>query len=96
MQRLGNLVLVEESINTSLGSRPYSKKRPVYQQFKLLLARALSERPKVAANTRIDRAVASIEPYSSWNEGAIHTCQRSLVTLARAVWGLTEQAASTT
>ena len=94
VQRLGNLVLVEKSINTSLGNRPYSEKRPVYQQSKLLLTRALSERPKVGANTRIDRAVASIEPYSTWNEGAVHQRQRSLGTLARAVWGLPEQAAS--
>ena len=95
VQRLGNLVLVEKSINTSLGNRPYSEKRPVYQQSKLLLTRALSERPKVGANTRIDRAVALIEPYSLWSEGAVHQRQRSLVTLARAVWGLPEQAAST-
>lgn len=95
VQRLGNLVLVEKSINTSLGNRPYSEKRPVYQQSKLLLTRALSERPKVGANTRIDRAVALIKPYSLWSEGAVHQRQRSLVTLARAVWGLPEQAAST-
>lgn len=91
VQRLGNLVLVEKSINTSLGNRPYSEKREVYQQSKLLLTRALSERPKVGANTRIDRAVASVEPYTEWNESHLHKRQRSLVTLARAVWGLPEQ-----
>lgn len=95
VQRLGNLVLVEKSINTSLGNRPYSEKRPVYQQSKLLLTRALSERPVVGANTRIDRAVASNEPYAEWNETSLHKRQRSLVTLARAVWGLPEQAPST-
>ena len=95
VQRLGNLVLVEKSINTSLGNRPYSEKRPVYRQSKLLLTRALSERPQVGANTRIDRAVASIEPYAEWNETSLHKRQRSLVTLARAVWGLPEQAPST-
>jgi uncharacterized protein with ParB-like and HNH nuclease domain len=91
VQRLGNLVLVEKSINISLGNRPYSEKRPVYQQSKLLLTRALSERPKVGANTRIDRAVSSIEPYVQWNEASLHRRQRSLVTLARAVWGLPER-----
>lgn len=96
VQRLGNLVLAEKSINSSLGNRPFSEKRPVYQQSKLLLTRALSERPKVGANTRIDRAVASIEPYFSWNEDSIYRRQRSLITLARAVWGLPEQAASST
>ena len=95
VQRLGNLILVEKSINTSLGNRPYSEKRPVYQQSKLLLTRALSERPKVGTNTRIDRAVASIAPYLEWNEALVSDRQSSLVTLARAVWGLPEQAAST-
>lgn len=91
VQRLGNLVLVEKPINASLGNRPYSKKRPVYPKSKLLLTRALSERHKVGTNTRIDRAVASIKTYDEWNEAAIKDRQRSLVTLARAVWGLPEQ-----
>ena len=30
LQRLGNLVRVEKSINTSLGNRPYTQKSPVY------------------------------------------------------------------
>ena len=94
VQKLGNLVLVEKSINTSLGNRPYSEKRLVYKESNLLLTRALSERPKVGTNTRIDRAVASIKPYSEWNESYLHERQRSLVTLARAVWGLPEEAST--
>lgn len=90
-QRLGNLVLVEKSINAALGNRPYSQKRPIYLQSNLLLTRALSEQPKVGTNTRIDRAVASIAPYATWSEGAIHDRQLTLVTLARAVWGLPEK-----
>ncbi|MBU3031862.1 HNH endonuclease family protein [Paracoccus sp. XHP0099] len=91
VQRLGNLVLAEKSINASLGNRPYSEKRPVYQQSKLLLTRALSERPKVGANTRIDRAVAKIEPYPNWNEGSINDRQKALGTLSRAIWGMPER-----
>lgn len=91
VQRLGNLVLAEKSINASLGNRPYSEKRSVYQQSKLLLTRALSERPKVGANTRIDRAVAKIEPYPNWNEGSINDRQKALGTLSRAIWGMPER-----
>lgn len=94
VQRLGNLVLAEDAINASLGNRPYSAKSPVYRQSRLLLTRSLSERPRVGTNTRIDRAVASIEAYATWNETSIHERQRALVTLARAVWGLPEIAAS--
>lgn len=93
-QLLGNLVLVEKSINASLGNRPYSEKRPVYQQSKLLLTRALAERPKVGADTKIDRAVASIEPYPTWTETAIGHRQRALVSLARAIWGVPENTTS--
>lgn len=93
-QYLGNLALVEKSINASLGNQPYSKKRPIYQQSKLLLTRALAERPKVGENTKIDRAVASIEPYQTWNQGKVFHRQRALAVLARAVWGMPEQTVS--
>lgn len=92
-QRLGNLVLVEESINASLGNRAYSEKRKVYPKSKLLLTKALSERPKIGENTRIDRAVAEIEPYPKWNEKAVEYRQQALLKLARATWGVPERTA---
>lgn len=84
--RLGNLVLVERSINASLGNRRYSRKRPVYCQSKLLLTRALAERPKVGANTKIDTAVAKLEPAIDWNEAAVTKRQEGLAALARLTW----------
>jgi Protein of unknown function DUF262/Protein of unknown function (DUF1524) len=85
-QRLGNLVLIEKSINASLGNRPYSEKRKVYPQSKLLLTRALAERPKVGLQTKIDIAVEDLEPFLEWNEVAIVRRQRQLVSLACKVW----------
>ncbi|MBO6866764.1 MAG: DUF262 domain-containing protein [Thalassococcus sp.] len=93
-QRLGNLVLVEKSINSSLGNRAYSEKRPIYLQSKLLLTRALSERPQVGTNTRIDRAVASIEPFSNWTESDVLQRQRWLAQLAHSVWQVPASAAA--
>ncbi len=87
-QRLGNLVLVERSINASLGNRAYSEKRPAYKQSKLLLTRALAKRPRVGRNTRIDRALDSIEQYETWNEETVSERQEALVSLSRIVWGL--------
>ncbi len=86
--RLGNLVLVEKSINASLGNRPYSQKRDVYRQSQLLLTKALAERPKVGANTKIDVAVAELDPFSEWNEAAVIDRQDKLAALARYVWRL--------
>jgi hypothetical protein len=86
--RLGNLVLAEKSINASLGNRSYSMKRNVYLQSQLLLTRALAERPKVGANTRIDVAVAGIEPFATWNEECVSKRQDMLARIAREVWSV--------
>jgi hypothetical protein len=86
--RLGNLVLVEKSINASLGNRPYSQKRDVYRQSQLLLTKALAERPKVGVNTKIDVAVADLDPFTEWNEAFVIERQEKLTTLARSVWHL--------
>ena len=86
--RLGNLVLVERSINASLGNRPYSQKRDVYIQSQLLLTKALAERPRVGENTRIDAAVAELNPGAEWNEAAVIKRQEELATLARSAWNV--------
>ena len=86
--RLGNLVLVEKSINASLGNRPYSEKRKIYPQSQLLLTKALPERISIGSNTSIDRAVEDLDPYPEWNEAAVIKRQGMLAALARSVWHL--------
>lgn len=86
--RFGNLVLVEKSINSSLGNRPYSQKRNVYRQSQLLMTKALAERPKVGAYTKIDAAVEKLDPIVEWNEAAVVERQNQLASLARSVWRL--------
>ena len=82
---LGNLVLVEKSINASLGNRPYSQKRDVYPKSKLLLTNSLAERPAIG-ETKIDSAV--LDPFTEWNEAAVIERQNKLTVLARSVWRL--------
>jgi hypothetical protein len=86
VERLGNLLLVEKSINASLGNRPYSEKRSVYPKSQLLLTRSIAERPQIGARTRIDLAVAGFEPFDEWNELAVLRRQETLSALARIVW----------
>lgn len=87
-QRLGNLALVEKSINSSLGNRPFSKKRLVYPKSKLLLTQAIAERPQIGVDTRIDRAVADLEPFDSWNDASVERRQAELTKLARRAWNV--------
>jgi hypothetical protein len=85
-QRLGNLTLVEQGINSSLGKQPFSVKRPVYLQSQLLLTRAIAEKPSVGVNTKIDAAVAGLDCFSEWTPSSVEKRQAQLVDLARAVW----------
>lgn len=86
--KLGNLVLVEEAINKSLGNKPYSEKRPVYKKSRLLLTKSLSEKPQIGVNTKINVAVRDIPPFPDWNQKAVVERQNLLGRLAREVWGL--------
>ena len=88
--RLGNLVLVEKSINASLGNRAYSDKRGVYSQSQLLLTKALAGKPKVGAHTKIDKAVLDIDPFETWNEANLVKRHRQVRELAGTVWGVPE------
>ena len=93
VDRLGNLVLVEKSINASLGNRPYSQKQDIYSQSQLLLTKALAKRPKVGSKTKIDVAVADLDSYTEWNEAAVIERQDKLTALARSVWRLPQPSA---
>jgi hypothetical protein len=81
-QRLGNLVLVEKAINASLGNKPFSRKRSVYQQSHPLLTRAIAEQAKVGVNASTDQAVARLEPFAEWNEDAVNRRQIGMAALA--------------
>lgn len=85
-QRLGNLVLVEKSINASLGNRPYSYKRTVYPKSKHLLTRSLAESQRVGRDGRIDRAVAGFTAFPEWNEKSVEQREAELAALARRTW----------
>ena len=85
-QRLGNLTLVEQGINSSLGNQPFSAKVPVYAQSQLLLTRAIAEKPRVGTNTRINAAVADLEPFGRWTPVEVEARQAQLAGLAAAVW----------
>lgn len=85
-QRLGNLLLAEKPINTSLGNKPFSEKRAVYPRSRLLLTRAIAEHPNVGKDSSVNRAVARLDPFGEWNEEAVGRRQAMLAALARETW----------
>ncbi len=88
--KLGNLLLLEKPINSSISDSIFENKKNGYNQSQFLLARSLVENSKVGNNTQINRAVKSLnlKKFDSWDSSTIDDRQEILVSLARKVWGL--------
>lgn len=94
-QRLGNLTLVEKSINASLGNKPFSAKRMVYPRSQLLMTRAIGESQRVGVATKIDKAVANIETFTEWNEASVERRQKVIGVQARMTWNVPDSVGPT-
>ena len=86
--RLGNLTLLEKTINTSVSNGTYAEKAPSYRQSSFLLTKSLLEMPQVGANTQLNRAVAGLIQFDDWTSEAITQRQVMLTALARKVWNM--------
>jgi hypothetical protein len=86
--RLGNLTLLEKTINSSVSNGSYSEKAPGYKQSSFLLTKSLAEKPHVGVNTQLNRAVAELIQFDKWDSPTIEQRQQMLVTLARKVWDM--------
>ncbi len=90
IHRLGNLTLVEKSINCSIGNGLFAEKRHAYVQSNFLLTKSLGQRVQVGMNTAVNRAVQGLEHFESWTSQSIERRQAMLVRLARKVWDMPE------
>lgn len=86
VNKLGNLALAERPLNTSLGNKPYSVKRPVYPKSRFLLTRTIGAKVVVGANTTVNKAVTGFEPFESWTPRSVQQRQAMLTKLAHRVW----------
>ncbi|MEG4918210.1 DUF262 domain-containing HNH endonuclease family protein [Microcoleus sp. B7-D4] len=89
VEKLGNLVLLEKTINSSLSDSTYDAKKSGYKQSQLLLPRSLVEKPGVGNNTQLNRTVnhLNLDQFDVWDSKAIDKRQEMLINLARRVWG---------
>jgi len=86
--RLGNLTLLEKTINSAVSNGSLAVKLPGYKQSTLLLTRSLAEKPQVGINTQLNRAVQELLQFDTWNSKAIQKRQEMLAKLARKVWDM--------
>jgi hypothetical protein len=90
VEKLGNLVLLEKTINSSIADNTYHAKKNGYRESQLLLTRSLVETPNVGSDTQLNRTVKylHLNHFEVWNSVAIEKRQEMLTHLARQVWGL--------
>ncbi len=86
--KVGNLLLIETSINCSLGNKAYSQKRSTYGQSQFLLSRCQAEHPAFGVADRITKAIADIPSFPEWHAEAVSQRQKYLARLAGEVWGV--------
>lgn len=85
-QRLGNLVLLEKSINASIGRNFYEEKKTAYIKSNIFMTRAIGETQSVGANTAVKKIAAHFPLYTAWQGETISKRQNDLLKLAQHVW----------
>ena len=88
--QLGNLTLLEKSINASIKNMPFSNKRDAYKQSNFYLTKSIAEEIKVGKDTAIDRAVEELKEFQTWNSQSIEERQKTLTDIAKKVWDMEE------
>lgn len=87
-KRMGNLALLEKSINAALGRDYFEQKKPEFNRSGLFLTRSLAAYQGVGLAGATVRAARSLTVHDSWSSQAIETRQKELVQLASEIWGL--------
>lgn len=90
IQRLGNLMLVELSVNRVIKNRPYSEKTKIYPTSQFLLARCQALPLTVGVNDKITQAVQKLDVATTWDRAAIERRQRWIMEAAAEVWDVPE------
>ncbi|MBZ0264209.1 DUF262 domain-containing HNH endonuclease family protein [bacterium] len=86
--KLGNLTLLEKTINASVSNDLFALKIPGYKQSAYLLTRSLAEKPNVGINTQLNRAVEHLIAFTELISKSIERRQRMLARLAVFVWDM--------
>lgn len=84
--RLGNLTLLEKTINGSVSNGGFAAKAPGYAESSFLLTKSIVQMPQVGNNTALNRAVAELRTFGHWQSDDIVARQAMLAALAKRVW----------
>lgn len=85
-QRLGNLTLLEQSINCAIGRDFFVDKQPHYQKSALFMTKSLTQSQAVGTTSAFAKAATLLPTFTKWNSGTIDKRQQQLKQLAMDTW----------
>jgi len=88
INRLGNLALLENSINKSIHNEDYASKSAAYQQSKFYLTKSIPGLVDQGTNTAITRTNKKLISWGVWNKTSIEERQQMLYRLSEEIWDL--------
>lgn len=89
-ERVGNLLLLEKSINRSIGAEGYDYKLAKYAQSKFLLTKCQGDTKgnEIGVADKITNTVRKIESFPEWSADSVVERQKFLTKLACTIWGV--------
>lgn len=85
--KLGNLTLLEKSINASIGNSDfYDNKKTEYAKSSIYMTKSISVLENVGTNTAITRINQRLKSFDDWNQSAINDRQELLFELSKSIW----------
>ena len=88
INRLGNLTLLENTINRSIQNDVYTNKATYYKQSKFYITSSISELVNLGQDTAINRTNSLLSSWSDWNKQAIEERQEMFYRLSEMIWEL--------
>ena len=88
INRLGNLTLLENTINRSIQNDVYANKATYYKQSKFYITSSISELVNLGQDTAINRTNSLLSYWPDWNKQAIEERQEMFYRLSEMIWEL--------
>ncbi|MBI4245366.1 MAG: DUF262 domain-containing protein [Planctomycetes bacterium] len=88
--KLGNLTLLEGTINKAIGNNFFEIKKEEYKKCKYYLTSSIAELNTVGNNTSINRINQKLQTFTEWTAESIDRRHVMLTTLAKDIWKIEE------
>lgn len=85
-QRLGNLTLLEKTINASIQNDDYASNSAAYLQSAYYLTHSIAQLDDLGQNTAINKMNQRLKAWADWNEKTITERQEILYFLSEDIW----------